>query len=140
MVGFDQREDTNPCVKNSRTGYFERVCSSSTGNVCIVQPVSQEDTRIIQYCSYAGIYKNGCGQYNSRNNGRGSEVTVVQKTIVTRQKLFGNLDQDCHQQLLTVWDKGHQQATSLVQPVGYLHHHPVVSCVFMSSGFPYDRP
>ena len=36
------------------------------------------------------------------------EVTVVQKTIVTRQKLFGNLDQDCQQQLLTVWDKGHQ--------------------------------
>ena len=25
------------------------------------------------------------------------EFTVVQKTIVIRQKLFGNLDQDCHQ-------------------------------------------
>ena len=58
-------------------------------------------------------------------------------TTVTRKKIFGNLDQDCHQQLLTMWDKGHQQATSLVQPVGYLWHHPVVSCVFMSNGMLY---
>ena len=65
------------------------------------------------------------------------ELTVVKKTTVTRQKLFGNLDQDCHPQLLTVWDKGHQQAALLVQPVGYLHHHPVVSYVFMSSGMLY---